>query len=448
MGSRRRLPLLAVLTCALVVTAVASAHFTTSNPSALPSELTANGVESSALYCTGLSSPSGGVEGHVTFLNTSNGPRTVVVDVVSDTHHSAARTLHIAAYSSEALAPASLVSGHDYAVAAQAIGGDVVGEEVTGNASAELPCTTFGVTDWYGAGFDTLVGSYAALSVYNPTATPAVLSVTTFSSSGFAAPAAFRGLSIAAHTQVELNLGSQIVNSSDIGVHVSVLRGSLDVVGVQKSGSVVSLLAGSTSTTTRAWFPRVTTVENSLAQLRVSNPGPKTAVVTVKVGLSPYNVAPLTLSVAPYSSGKFTISPNPAIPAHGYATLELTSSAPVTTSLATGTSQGIALSSPVSPHGEFLISDFAGRGFDAATVTNTSSQAMTVTFHVVGVSGSTGSARLAGGSTEEILSLFSSINSLGAKTLLITSSRPTLLVTATLPSKPQGVEVVSPLDGR
>jgi hypothetical protein len=440
--------LLWVLAAALVVTGVAAAHFKTSNPSTLANALNVNGVESSALYCTGLSSANGGVEGHVVFLNTSSGPRTVLANVVSDTHRSASVTLHVAAYSSKSLSPASLVSGNSYAVAAEAIGGGVVGEEVTGAGAAEVPCTSAGVRRWYGAGFDTVVGSSAALSIYNPTATPAVLDVTTFSSNGFGAPAAFRGLSLAAHTQIELNLGPQIVNTSNVGVHVSVLRGSLVVVGVQKSGAVASLVPGSRSTASEAWFPRVTTALNAVAQLRVANPGSRSVNVTVNVGLAPYHVAPLTLSVAPYSSGQVVISPNPAIPNHGYATVKLTSSAPVIASLTTGTTAGIALSSPEPPGEEFLISDFAGRRLDAATVTNTSTQTLDVNFRVVGAGGATGSASLKGGATESILGIFSGVSTLSGKSLLVTSSRPVLLVAATLPSNPRGVAVVAPLDGR
>jgi hypothetical protein len=448
MADSRRRPLLVVLAAALVVTGVAASHFKTSNPSTLANGLNANGVESSALYCTGLSSANGGVEGHVVFLNTSSGPRTVLATVVSDNRRSDSVTLHVAAYSRKSLSPASLISGDSFAVAAEVIGGGVVAEEVTSAGAAEVPCTSAGVTRWYGAGFDTVVGSSAELSIYNPTATPAVLDVTTFSSNGFGAPAALRGLSLAAHTQTELNLGPQIVNTSNVGVHVSVLRGSLVVVGVQKSGAVGSLVAGSTSTSVDSRFPRVTTALNAVAQLRVANPGSRSVKVTVDVGLAPYHVAPLTLSVAPYSSGQVVISPNPAIPNHGYATVALTSSAPVITSLITGTSAGIALSSPEPSGDEFLISDFSGRGFDAATVTNTSTQALEVNFRVVGAGGATGSARLEGGATESILGIFSGVSTLRAKSLLITSSRPALLVTTTLPSNPQGVTVVAPLDGR
>jgi hypothetical protein len=436
------------LAAALVVTGVAATHYRSSNPSTLANGLNAVDVESAALYCTGLSGASGGVEGHVVFLNTSSATRTVVVNIVSDRHRTNTVTLHLAEHSSQSVSPASLASGNSYAVAAEVIGGGVVGEEVTSGGAAEAPCTSAGITSWYSAGFDTLVGSSAALSIYNPTATPAVLDVTTFSSNGFGAPAAFRGLSLAAHTQIELNLGTPIVNTSNIGVHVSVLRGSLVVAGVQRSGTVASLVPGSTSPSSDSWFPRVTTVENAVAELRVANPGAQTVSVTAKLELAPYTVAPLTLRVAPYSSGKIVISPNPAVPDHGYATVQLTSSGPLVSSLVTGTSGGIAISSPGTPGDEFLISDFAGRGYDAATVTNTSSQPLSVDFRVVGTNGATGSARLEGGATESILGIFSGVTTLSGKTVFITSSRPDLLVTTSLPSNPQGVTVVAPLNGR
>ena len=109
---------------------------------------------------------------------------------------------------------------------------------------AQVPCTSTGVTNWYGAGFDTLVGSSGELSIYNPTATPAVFNVVGYTAAGYTAPAPFQGLSVGAHSQMELNLGSQIVNTANVGVHVSVLRGSVTIVGVQQSGAVVSLISG------------------------------------------------------------------------------------------------------------------------------------------------------------------------------------------------------------
>jgi len=156
------------------------------------------------------------------------------------------------------------------------------------------------------------------------------------------------------------------------------------------------------------------------------------------------------VTVAPFSSDQVVVTPNPAIPAAGYATVQLTSSEAVVATLATGTRSGVALSPAQRPGTTFLLTDFTGAGYNTAAVTNTSSRPITVTFTKIGRSRHTNvtdTARLAGDSTSLILGLFSGLTSFRSATLLVTTSRPSLLVTATLPSSPVGVTVVSPLYG-
>jgi len=450
-SSRRHLPLLGVLASVLIVTGVASTLIKPTNPTALPTGLNvASNAESTALYCTGLTSGPGGVAGEVTFLNTATSTRSMAIQIVSDTGRRLSTSLAVPARGARSLRPDLLVKGNSFGLAAQVNGGGVVAEEVTSQRTAEVPCASAGVTSWYASGFDTLVGSNAQLSIYNPTATPAVMDVTTFSSSGFGAPAAYQGLSVAAHAQIELNLGKVVVNATNVGVRVNVLRGSVDVVGVQRSGQVVSLDPGATDTTTVSWFPRVTTVSRAVAQLRVANPGAQPANVTVNVSLPPFTVTPLTLTVAPFMSGVVVLTPNPAIPAHGYASVSMTSSEPVIATLATGAGSGIALSPALVPAKTFLLADFAGRGYDAATVTNTSSRTIGVTFSVEAKGtrhAATGTIRLDADTTSSVLGLFSGVTTLTGTTLLITASKAALLVSATLPTSPKGVTVVSPLYG-
>ena len=90
------------------------------------------------------------------------------------------------------------IGGDYFGVGAQVSGGGVVGVEVTKDHTSEAPCISTGVTNWFAAGFDTTVGSCAVLSVYNPTATPAVFNVSTFSASGYVAPAKFQGYAVGA----------------------------------------------------------------------------------------------------------------------------------------------------------------------------------------------------------------------------------------------------------
>ncbi|HUX03492.1 MAG TPA: DUF5719 family protein [Acidimicrobiales bacterium] len=451
MARHSRSPLLVVLAAMLAATGALATLVRQPNPSAVPSGLAvASDAESTALYCTGLTGAHSPTYGHVVFSNISGIERTIAVQVSSNTGQHATRSIQLGAHTSKSIAPSAFVSGTAYGVGAVVDGGGVVAEEVAATSSAQAPCAASGVTDWYGSGFDTLIGSSATLSIYNPTATPAVFDVSTYSSTGFAAPAPFQGFSVGAHDEAVLNLGKEIVNASNIGVHVNVLRGSIAVVGVQQSGPVASFMTGASAPATSAWFPQVSTVRGALAQLRVANPSAARADVTVDVTIGKFRVVPRTFSIPAYESALLSISPNTAIPAVGFASLALHSSEPVVASLATGTTSGVGLSSPATPSRTFLVSDYTGRGFSSATVTNTSSHSVTVTFTRVPMYHSvpaTASAQLAPGATRAIVSLFGALTKLHGRTVLVSASRPVIVVATTLPSTPTGVQVVSALNG-
>ena len=460
MSSLRRVPLFLVLALVLIVTGLFASMAKSTNPGLLPGglALTSN-AESTALYCTGLTSAKDGASGHVTFVNTTEDAHLVIINAVSDTGGSYSRQTLLGAHQSISIDPSARLRGDSFGVGAQISGGGVVGIEVTKNNTGEAPCIATGVANWYGSGFNTTVGSSAELSVYNPTATPAVFNVVAYSAAGLATPAKFQGFSVGAHGQVELNLGTQIVNTTNVGVHVHVLRGALVIVGVQQSGSTVSLNSGSGSPATSALFPQVTTAQGATAQIRLSNPGPRPAQVTLGVKLTTFHIANQSVTVPAYGTALAILTPNPAIPAAGYATVQLHSSEPVIASLATGSGSAIALSAPEQPESEFLVGDFTGLGFDAAALTNTSSRTITVSYMTLGV-GSTqdgavgsqvnkiGSARLSGNTTSELRTDFPLLSPLRHVLFVVSASRPSLLVTLTSPTSPAGTTLLAPLDGR
>ncbi len=452
MARERPGALVAVLALALAATATASAMAHSSNPTSLPNALSVAGdAESTALYCTGLSGAGGGAAGVVSFLNTQPHARTLSVTVVNNTGQRVTRRVSVAGSSTSQVSPSSWLRGHSYGVEAVVNGGGVVAEEVGANASALAPCVAGGVTSWYASGFDTRVGSSAALSFFNPTATPAVIDVTTFTATGYAAPAPFQGFAVGPHDQVEINLGAQIVNTDNVGVGVSVVRGAVAILGVQRSGAMTSFTTGSTSATTRAWFPQVTTAAAARAEVRLTNPSALPADVTVEVSLGSFHVAPRTVTVAPQSTGVVTITPNPAIPAAGFASLRVSASQPVVAALATGSAAGFSLSAPTGPRREFLVSDFSGRGFATATLTNVSARPLAVSLVALATSGSRAvraHATVLGGATESLRVLFARLGPLHGRSFFVSARRSALVVTLTLPGRPSGVSVVAPLDGR
>jgi hypothetical protein len=216
----------------------------------------------------------------------------------------------------------------------------------------------------------------------------------------------------------------------------------------------VSYNTGVTSATTSALFPLVTTANNATAQIRFSNPGPTPANVTLGVTLAPFHVPNQTLSVPPYGSAVASITPNPAIPAASYASVTMSSSQPVIAALATGTGKDVALSAPGSPEPEFLVGDFTGRGVDEATFTNTSTRSIEVNINSLPYPTATTAKstytgfRLDANTTETLKDVLPSLSTLRGIQLIVTASRPTLLVAIALPTRPPGMTVVPPLDGR
>jgi hypothetical protein len=279
------------------------------------------------------------------------------------------------------------------------------------------------------------------------------LNASIFTASGFSAPQSLQGLSIPAHAQTEINLGTEVVNTANVGVSVRVLRGSIVVVGVQDANNVVSLDSGVTSVANESVYPLVTTAQGATAQIRVANPSDQRAQVTLDVALASYHVAPQSLSLAPFSVGLINVTPNPAIPAAGYANVTLHSNVPVISALATGTKKWNSLSSPVTPGNAFLVNDFTDVGFGAATVTNTSASPITVNVSSylsssLQVIRGVGLIKLTGNQTESLFLTIPSFSSTPSETYLVSSSKPSLVVSMTLPTRPPGVYVVAPLDGR
>lgn len=452
MASARRVPLLLVAALALVATGLGTHYATSSNPSVLPSGLgvTMN-AESTALYCTGLASATH--PGRVDFYNSASASRSLEVTIVSDRGDTYVTTLELAAHASASLVPSALAKGDNFGVAAQVSGGGVLGEEIAGSNRAEAPCVATGVRHWYATGFDTLVGSSAYLSLYNPTATNAVLNVTLYSSAGVAEPDAFQGISVRAHSETQVDLGKAIVNTTNVGVSIRVLRGSLAIVGVQDSNGTLSYNQGSTAVATHAWYPLVTTVHSATAEVRVANPDATPATVHVAVNLGTFHVAVQSATIDPYSTGLVTITPNSAIPAAGYAALSLSSNVPVISALATGTGSWIVLNAPAPPANTYLVRNFSNLGFDAISATNTSSKTETLTITTllgVGTLGhaSTSHVTIGAGATLSLSRSTPGMTSSGAEAFLLSTPRASLVVGMTLPGPPAGVDVVVPLDGR
>ena len=172
--------------------------------------------------------------------------------------------------------------------------------------------------------------------------------------------------------------------------------------------------------------------------------------VSVDVKLGSYKVPVQSTTINPYSTGMITITPNSAIPVAGYANLTVHSNVPVVTGLATGTDKWIALTSPQIPSDAYLVRNFSTLGFDAATVTNTSSHNVVASLTSYGTSksGVVTEIRLAAKSTEALASLIPSFMKSPNDTYVVRRPSRVLVLSLTLPSRPRGLYEVATLDGR
>jgi hypothetical protein len=220
-------------------------------------------------------------------------------------------------------------------------------------------------------------------------------------------------------------------------------------VGDQISGDTSSLNYGTALLATSGTFPLVTTAKGSVAQVRIANPGPASATVTLKVRIAKFVVAPQSTVVAPYSSAMISIAPNTAIPAAGEASLSMTSTQAVDATLATGTKYGLTLSPLGSAVSRAVLSDVTGAGFAQAVVTNDSVASTTVTWALLrhGAITSTGLTPLGAGQTISLGQVLGGRAKLQGATLVLSSATPVLVVNAILPTSPFGVTLAAPLDG-
>ena len=358
----------------LALVGVGSALIHPSNATNLPSGLDIPvTAESTSIFCTGLTSANVGASGSIDYLNSVDLSRHVSVLISSD-GGSAFSSFTIAAHGKYVFNPATFTKGSYFGVTAIVDGGGVVAtENLDSPQPSSVPCQSTGVTNWFATGFDTTANSTAVISILNPTATPAVYNLQVETTGGFVAPAPLHGVLLQPFQETAVNLGSDIVDTSNIGVSLHVLRGSVVATGIQRIGATSpseSLVGGSTTIEKHIVFPSVTTANGSTADVRIANPSNATAQVTLNVELSNYSISPFTYSLAPFSSGDVVITPNPRVPAAGNAIVAIKANVAIDASLLSGTKAGSWLASNPVPSSSQVLGPPAGQNLSDENVVN------------------------------------------------------------------------------
>ena len=289
-------------------------------------------VESSTLLCAALDAGTSPVNGVVTFSNSSDHRRHLTA-VLSDGNHSAGADWTVPAHGSLTVRPSEYLSYTNLTVRAVADGGGVTGvTRTTVGPTSTVPCRSNGSSSWMVSGLRTKNGALARVVVMNPTATPSVINVTTWSSNGYLQPAPFQGLVVPPVGQVTLNLSNYIVEATDVSVIVTSLRGHIVATALQVEGRNGSLVAGQSELTKTQWYPAVPSDDAENVVLNVLNPNSTRADIRVDFDIPGFKISPLRFSV-PGGSSQVTLIPNSRIPSAGLASLKVTSRAPIATTL-------------------------------------------------------------------------------------------------------------------
>ena len=355
------------------------------------------GIESTSLYCFGLSPAGQSGSGAARFWNTSDASRRLTIEMADDRSSTTSRatikphqTLDV---------PVGSHFRDSVAIRAQIDGGGVVGSVfTTSEDSTSIPCRSEGVTDWYVSGIGTSGSLTSRITLLNPSATPAVIDVNTWSSQGYLAPADYQGLVIPSNGQITLRLADVVVDASQLAVHVTALRGSFLGMALATVGSKASLIAGQNGVATEAIFGSVNTNEHATEIINLFNPLETKSKVTLRLQLPGYTIAPITTSLEPGTTSSITLVPATRVPAAGWGTLRVTSEAGIVATLYSDTAGYSRLESPTDS-GTTLAWNGAQSLKEALRVSVLSGQHVAVTFtyfdrrgaHRIVVRASTGS---------------------------------------------------------
>ena len=213
-------------------------------------------------------------------------------------------------------------------------GGVVASQAVTGpNGWSTAPCASRISSQWAFAGGATTSGNLLTLSLFNPTATEAVVNVSFLTDKGFEAPQPYQGLVVPPGQVVEENVGDYVQDAAAIATMVEAQAGGLVSSEFQQwsAGATggVSLRLGSPARSTTWQLAQTTALPQSTVDLYLANPGQAAATATITLDLSSGSVVPDRVVVPPASIVAFAASGTPGLPQQTPYALTITSTAPV-----------------------------------------------------------------------------------------------------------------------
>jgi hypothetical protein len=184
-------------------------------------------------------------------------------------------------------------------------GGVGVSQVVAGQGLSTAPCASTTSRHWYFADASTAAGSTLSLSLFNPTATIAVVDVSFVSATGVLAPPAYQGIEVPGDSMTVENVGIHVPNNPHFATVVSTLSGTLVATELETVGQTGdggnSIVLGATTPAPTWSFAESTAVATGSTVFHVFNPSSRPVTVTVKIGLQQGAAEPLTMRIPPTS---------------------------------------------------------------------------------------------------------------------------------------------------
>lgn len=365
------------------------------------------GTESSSTFCAGLENSPGVVRSTVAIADVGGGPRTLEVTTSNELGHVSQRLIAVRPGHVLHLDPSHLLRGTTDAMSIVADGGGIAASEmVTGaGGTAVAPCLTSAGPTWFVTGGSTERDHSLLVSVLNPFASTAQVTVSFLTSQGFAEPNAYKGLDLRPHELVVLDVHDVAPRQAPITTEVTTVSGTSSsgnvvVFAVNRSSSgsgSLSLLPATPGLSTTATFARTPNRADVVTRLVLANPSTSSVTASVRVDWSPgcgaHCAAPIGLSLGSGSTMSLLVTPSSRAPTRAAIATVLTASSPglvVVQNVRTALSRG--QSAPIDdPTGlgadDLVLVDPTGSGFDRVSLANTGASPATVTMESPGPGG-------------------------------------------------------------
>jgi hypothetical protein len=398
---RRRAAVLAALAVVLAVLGVVSTSTSASVPTTTASAATAVAVdtESSASFCGGLEHQPGVATSVVAIADFARVARTLEVTTSNERGRVAQRLMAVHPGHVLHLDPSHLIQGSIDAMSIVANGGGVAAtESVSGpGGTAVAPCLTSGGPTWLLTGGSTERDHSLLVSVLNPFATSAQVTVSFLTGSGFVEPAAYKGLDLGPHRLVVLDVHDVAPDEAPITTEVVTTSGNVVVYGANRSSTgagSVSLLPGTPSPAVAATFSLVPNLLGATTRLVLANPGAASVNASVRIDWSPgcasHCASPIGVSVAAGATTSLLVAPSSRAPIGVITAAEVAASAPglvLVQNVRSASTRG--QSAPLDdPSGlgadQLVLLDPTQSGYERVAIVNTGGSAVAVTLESTG----------------------------------------------------------------